>query len=330
MYNLYRVLAAALCFGSAGCAIHPLPEDVTGVTTYEIVRRVRCEAKQAVFDIAVYWLIHDEKVDPASRAIGLQFADGSRPMETLSPKLFPARQRSPQRPSDRALLELFWNTGVAYNYELDMEEKNDFRANIDVLKPLYKGGKFNLGLNAQADRRRENTRIFTITDTFGKLIELPPDYCTNHIVEANYIYPVTGKVGIAPVIAEFIRLTLFGSLAGPQANPKGPPTMVDQLEFETTISGSLTPSVVFAPMGNVFQVADASLTAGVTRRDLHKLTVGLAIDTGSLPRVAAVRSTYFFAPLLTATGGKTELAAAEAVNQALTLKLFKRTIVVTP
>jgi hypothetical protein len=329
MSKLYRVLAVALCFGSTGCAIHPLPEDVTGVKTYEIVRRVRCEAKKAVFDLAVRWLAHEWDMDPVSRAIGLEFEDGTRPMETLSPKLLPSTRRSSGRPSSRAVLELFWATGVAYNFELDMEEKNDFNANIHFLKPLYKGGAATLGLHAQADRRRENTRIFTITDTFGSLIaSLPAGECTDRIVEANYIYPVTGKIGMEPVISEFIKLTLFGNLAGPKEKASGPPTMVDQLEFETTISGSISPSVVFAPVGNVFQVVDANLNTGATRRDLHKLTIGLAVPTASLPRLASVRSTYFFAPLLTASGGRTELAAAEAVNQALTLKLFKRTIVV--
>jgi hypothetical protein len=316
-----RLAAVALCFGFAGCAIHPLPEDVTGVRTFEIVKRIRCETKQAIFHTAVIWLTTDDKVDADSRAIGQEFADRTRPMETLTPKLFKGRVRS--------VLELFWTTGIAYNFELDMEEKNNFNTDVAFLKPFRDPGKGTLGLHGQADRRRENTRIFTVTDTFGKLVnEVPAGYCVDHIVEANYIYPVTGKVGMEPVIHEFVRLTIFGNLAGPKDNVKGPPTMVDQLQFETTISGSVTPRVEFAPLGNAFHLASATLTAEVVRRDLHKLTVGLAIDAGNLPRVDAVRSTYFFAPLLTATGGKTEQIAAEAVNQVLTLQLFKRTIVV--
>jgi hypothetical protein len=35
-----------------GCAIHPLPEDVTRKTTYDIVEQARCEAKHAVMDYA--------------------------------------------------------------------------------------------------------------------------------------------------------------------------------------------------------------------------------------------------------------------------------------
>jgi hypothetical protein len=43
---------ALLCLAPflAGCAIHPLPEDVTRKTTHSIVEQVRCEAKRAVLD----------------------------------------------------------------------------------------------------------------------------------------------------------------------------------------------------------------------------------------------------------------------------------------
>ncbi len=31
-----------------GCSIHPLPDDVSRKTTYDIVEKIRCEAKAAV------------------------------------------------------------------------------------------------------------------------------------------------------------------------------------------------------------------------------------------------------------------------------------------
>jgi hypothetical protein len=34
----------------SGCSIHPLPEDVTHVPIYTIVRQVRCETRQAVIE----------------------------------------------------------------------------------------------------------------------------------------------------------------------------------------------------------------------------------------------------------------------------------------
>src|SRR4051812_43739321 len=40
----HRILAtSAFGFLIAGCSVHPLPEDVTGLSTYNIVRQIRCE-----------------------------------------------------------------------------------------------------------------------------------------------------------------------------------------------------------------------------------------------------------------------------------------------
>src|SRR5438552_495057 len=48
MSRLFSVAAIALSFFGAGCAIHPLPEQVTGVDTPHIVRQIRCETREAV------------------------------------------------------------------------------------------------------------------------------------------------------------------------------------------------------------------------------------------------------------------------------------------
>src|SRR5207245_498201 len=111
---------------------------------------------------------------------------------------------------------------------------------------------------------------------------LPDDYCIdsvanrNYVVSENYIYPITGRIGVKRMVQDFIELTLFGSLGGPASNTKGPPTLVDQLSFTTELSGSINPTVTFTPVGIGLHVADASLNASVDRKDLHKVTVGLA------------------------------------------------------
>ena len=46
------VLPVALSFALGACSIHPLPEDVTGLKTAQIVHRIRCEAAKAVEDAA--------------------------------------------------------------------------------------------------------------------------------------------------------------------------------------------------------------------------------------------------------------------------------------
>ena len=320
---ILRNLAVALCLiVLVACAIHPLPEDVTGVSTYDIVRQIRCEARKAIIDSTIGWLTNDPKVDSESKQIGSEFANNLRRIDTLNPKLFKGRVRR--------IMTVFYDTGIAYNFNLQMTENNNIDPTINLLKPFKNGGVFTMGVSGVADRQRQNTRIFTVTDKFSDLIQnVPDDYCTNYIVRENYIYPIAGKVGIEKVIQDFIRLTLFGSLGGPPGKEAGPPTMVDTLEFITTFSLTATPKAVFTPIGNALQVLDASLIASVTRKDVHKVTVGLAIAGAVVSEVGPLRSTLF-GPLLTASGGRSEQAAAAAVNQALTLQIFQPTVVVSP
>ena len=52
MYRLTGLGVLSFSFAVAGCSVHPLPDDVTRVSTYDIVDRIRCEARQAILDYA--------------------------------------------------------------------------------------------------------------------------------------------------------------------------------------------------------------------------------------------------------------------------------------
>lgn len=317
---------------TGACAIRPVPEDVTGVPTYTIVRQIRCETRRSIVDSAIGWLTaehNEDRVDPASRAIGFEFANG-RPVHELRPELFKGRVRD--------IVALFYETGVAYNFELEMTETNNLGTEVNLLKP-FNSSKFTLGIKGAADRHRKNNRTFTITDTFGGLARLPDTYCDggsiqenyNFVARENYIYPITGKIGVNHMVQDFINLTLFANLGGKKDKPDGPPTLVDALEFETTISGTAAPKVAFTPVGNALSVTDAALTGTLIRKDLHKVTMALAIAGKGVRRVGPVRTELFTTPLLsTSVTTNAERQAAEALNQALTLKMFRPTVVVTP
>ena len=81
-------------------------------------------------------------------------------------------------------------------------------------------------------------------------------YCDGQLVQANYVYPITGRIGIDRMVHDFVELTLFGSLTEPKAAPgaAGAPTMVDELTFTTAFSGSVNPVVVFTPVTPAFQL----------------------------------------------------------------------------
>jgi hypothetical protein len=97
------------------------------------------------------------------------------------------------------------------------------------------------------------------------------------------------------MVNDFVELTLFASLteAGAAPGVKGAPTMSDQLTFITAVGGSVNPSIVFTPITNAFQLTNGSLTAAVGRMDTHQVTVALAISTGSMAELGAVRSFLF-------------------------------------
>jgi hypothetical protein len=338
MFKQLSAAAAALALSLfSGCAIHPLPEDVSGVPTYVIVHQIRCEVRQAIIDIALGWLTSENQagrripVDPVSRNIALEFLNHRRPIRELSPKLFKHNKEIAE------IIAAFYDTGVAYTFDLDMSEVNNVDPQVDLLK-IFPNAKLTIGIKGGFDRKRENERLFTVTDSFrGLVIGLPPEYCLNpttgrdYVVSENYIYPITGRIGVHRMMNDFVELTLFENLGGPKEKPTGPPTLVDQLSFTTTISGSVTPTITFTPAGTRLQVMDASLPVSVTRTDLHKVTVGLALAGAGPKLIGGLRTGLFAAPLVTAnprTAG--EAAAAAAVSQFLTLKIFQPTVIVTP
>jgi len=282
MFFALRVASIAAVVWLAGCAIHPLPDDVTGVSTYNIVRQIRCEARQAIFDFAITYLT-SQNGDIEAKEIGRQFKEGLRPVHSFSYKLFKGEIRK--------LVQLFANTGVAYNFQLQMLETDNIDPVTDLL--TFNGkNQFSSPVNGNADRMRQNTRTFTVTDTFDFLLRDVPDdpipehrnnYCAGFIVGPNYIYPVAGKIGIDTMIGDFVNLTLFGGLTAPPAsaaNPttatsKGPPTLVDQLVFTTTVSLGATPKVTFAP---IHTFMDASIGLKFARQDTHNFVKDFVAD----------------------------------------------------
>jgi hypothetical protein len=305
----------------AGCAIRPLPEHVTGVTTFNIVKQIRCETRQAVFDTFIDAMTKNSDVfgEPAQR-VALQFKDDPASMYKLNPNLFTGDAKQ--------FFQFFWKTGVAYNFTLDMTETDNLDAQIDLLRTLS-ASKQTFGFKAGVDRDRENTRVFTITDDFAGLLDIKPrDYCEGHLVAENPIYPMAGKIGIEPFIKEFVKISLFTPLDNKDG---GAPTMVDTLAFTTTVSGSAVPMVTFAPVGPSLNVADASLTADVSRKDLHTLIMGLSVKSSiPSPSPSMPQAKVFVGSLLTAQGTGTRLTAAKAVDQELTRQALSKAIIVRP
>ena len=281
----------------SGCAIHPVPQDVTGVDTYHIVRQIRCEARETIKQEVLRWLNKMASFgDPLAQKLVSQYESDPELISTFHYDLFQGKEYV----KVRSVAKLFYDTGIAYNFDLTMTENNDLSTELSFLKPFTEP-VFTLGVEAAAKRKRSNNRIFTVTDTFSYLLtKLNVDvrgyrYCNGQIAGPNYVYPIAGRIGIDRMVHDFVELTLFGNLTEPDAAPgkTGAPTMVDELAFTTTLSGSVNPLVVFTPVTSAFQLTRASLTAGAERSDIHKVSVGLAITAIGIDELGPMRSFLF-------------------------------------
>src|SRR6202030_1732411 len=113
----FGVVLVACSLGA--CAIHPLPENVTGVKTATIVHKIRCEARDAVINARIAYLhkLYPDVID----------LDSLRKREGNIPK--PIQHN----------LAYFGSTGIVYSFTLDGTETNGATFAADVIRPLTHG-----------------------------------------------------------------------------------------------------------------------------------------------------------------------------------------------
>lgn len=295
----FPVLAASLLL--CNCAIHPVPEDVTGVNTYHIVRQIRCETREAAAKFVLRELKRlgsdheDQAADTIAQSLVGQYEANPELISTFTPDLFPG----PKYAQVRNFYRVIYSAAIAYNFDLTMTEQNNVGTIVNLFGPWTPN--FMLGLTADANRSRSNERSFTITDTFSELLKglntpvRGKRYCDGQIAQSNYIYPIAGRIGVDELVMTFFELVFLGGLSADKANPGaiGPPTIADKLTFTTTIDGSASPKVLFSPVGTGFQVSDASITGMASRTDAHQVSVGLALDPSAMVSLTSLRGYLF-------------------------------------
>ncbi len=317
MRRYLMVAALAASFFVSGCAIHPLPEDVTGINTYHIVRQIRCEARETVRQLVIGWLSNPRLNSEYLNSLASRYREYPDSISEFHYDLF----KGSDLVQVRSVAKLFYDTGIAYNFDLTMTEDNDLSTELSLLKP-FTDPKFTLGIKADAKRKRANNRTFTSTDTFSYLltklnVEVRGQrYCDGQIVQANYIYPIAGRIGVDKTITDFITLTLFGNLGAKADNPGGPPTMAEKLTFTTAVSASANPIAVFTPVTSAFQLTTASLTGAVGRTDVHQVTIGLAIAPSGKGELDPFRSFLFSSGRGVAPAGR-DATGPRSVSSAL-------------
>src|SRR5437868_4193734 len=118
------VAAAGLMLSS--CAIHPLPEDVTGVDTFHIVRQIRCETREAARQFLLRQLKrvatdHASQLgDPLAKQLVAEYEADPEKIAEFRPELF----AGPTHARERNYYNIIYSAAIAYNFDLGMNEQN--------------------------------------------------------------------------------------------------------------------------------------------------------------------------------------------------------------
>jgi hypothetical protein len=278
----------------SGCSVVPLPDDVVGIDVAQISRKIRCEIRDGIQQKLAVTLIGLGKYKNDSEAVrvGNELKNGTMTLQAAE-RTGDLRRISPAL---KSLLAEYLNTGVAYNFNLQGTINNDLNqgtlnitqgiGGFDTTKQLVSDGSRMIGLSGGITATRDNIVNFFVSDDFFTLSnKVDDEYCSDRSINANYLYPIAGKLGLYKLIDEFVDLNEFGGLAPDPDHPTGPPTLAWTMKFTTGLSASANPQITLLPIIGVSRVTQASITGGLGRTDTHTLTVALSRET-RLPSAA--------------------------------------------
>jgi len=236
-------IAGAFAFGLAGCAIRPLPENISRANTFDIVERVRCEVREVV---APYYLVNTPNTDETRHA---------------------------KRIIEHAII------GFDFNFEMT-EQNNETKGNLSFDRPSFKAPDkgFGLDLTGSAERKRKNIRHFRILE---KLKDVLNNAKCSAADQANWVYPITGATGMGEVVSTYIKLERLTDLDKFEAEKSilpEKPVFSDVLEFTTKVNAGIKPELVLNSVAGSLRLTNASFFGSAEREDKHTLIVALASD----------------------------------------------------
>lgn len=251
-----------------GCSIHPLIDDIAPLNTVAVVTKLRCEIRTAIKKEASNLISYDpiSKNDP-ERAKWLIEVVERQDRNWL--KIV----RANLSPESRILIDRYDGALIFMDFTFMNTEDNNNDTNINLLSTLMRGTDA-LNIKASNNRSRSSTRNFRTQDSFAGILTAPLT-CEGRSRSSDYLYPVTGEIGLYEVINTFLLLNEGRSLIGGVV-PKDR-LFADTLVFSTTISGTLGPKITLSPVGKAIGLADAAFTSTNSRTDMHTVIVGLSL-----------------------------------------------------
>lgn len=230
------------------CSAHPLPEDVTRRTTFDIVQKLRCEAR-----------------DGLESAVRAGWLDQTRLL----------------------------NTFIGYDFTFDITESNNANGGLLEFLSPFQSGKLALEIKAGADRKRQNTRFFRAIELMADL-RVDPDLVRidgpcSMPERSNFIYPIAGRVGIDEVVTTYSKLRMAVKFRAKEML-----VFSDTLEFTTTFTAAVKPTLELNSVAGQFRLTKASINGDSQRIDKHKVAIAIAAKESitDIPKTFAIVPPY--------------------------------------
>jgi hypothetical protein len=261
--RFFNWVGCVITVGLAGCSYYPIPDDVSVLSTEQIVRYARCEMRFSLLEHL------------NSRGIlllGSSAADAQQRIDAAKRK---TKKTKEEQEKDDELLRLA-KVAVVYAFDFNITEHNTATAGAGFRLP-WLANVADASTTGTLDMTRQGMRVFGTEDRWGGLITNAnmclPERMPLH-PQSNIIHPLTGSIGVDKVVKTFIDIDDQG---GAKDN------FVDTLTFTTQASGSADASVKLEPVPNQFRAVSATVGVGASRIDIHKLTISLTFPRKDEP-----------------------------------------------
>lgn len=275
--NCAKSLIVSQALLLSACGIHPLPEDVTPLDTNAVVLQIRCEARDGLKNAILDFLLAPKPVFPipeSTLAKARQLQSGALSFAMFDPDGLD--------PISRYFLLKYENAAIGYDFQFDMSVNNDATAEADFTG-IIPHQIMNANAGGAVNLKRQTIRNFRVTDTFGELRRMRRcDYAERMKFE-NYVYPVTGRIGLDELVKTFVDLNEINNLAG-KDDKATVPIIADTFTFSTKLAGSAAWNVNLTPETRHFHLLRASAGVDGSRTDAHQVVVAMSLDPKTVPK----------------------------------------------
>ncbi|GAA0771961.1 hypothetical protein GCM10009077_04080 [Roseibium denhamense] len=158
------------------------------------------------------------------------------------------------------------DTVLAFAFRFFVQETNGANGELKFSFP-FTDGTLGLTIGTENGLQRIGERKFTIAETVSELSNEVDCSDTSKKQGGNIFYPISGEIGMYEVLNTFFNISRSVTTVN---------AYTDRIEFTTTISGSVSPSIELSRA----DLTNASAKVSAGRVDTHQLLFTVDVDDG--------------------------------------------------